>query len=318
MDAIATRPDTEDRASFAAAIHEGFADANKHIPCRFLYDARGSELFEDITRLDEYYPTEIEIGILEKCAREIGAIAAPETAIIEFGSGSSRKSRILIDNIPNLSAYVPIDISDDALGEAVDALRELYPLINILPVHADFNKLDELPGELDGLPHLGFFPGSTIGNLNQSIAVEFLTHAGHLLGADSRFVVGVDLKKDERILLNAYNDEEGVTAAFNLNLLTRINRELGGDIDVSKFAHDAIYNEKMGRIEMHIVSRADQEVEIDGRTYRFENGERVHTESSHKYSVPQFHEMAEEAGWRPEQVWTDERDYFSVHLLKRS
>ncbi|MCG8562304.1 MAG: L-histidine N(alpha)-methyltransferase [Hyphomicrobiales bacterium] len=305
------------RGEFAEAVLDGLARDVKEIPCRFLYDARGSVLFEEITQLPEYYPTRTEIGLLESHAPDIAKRAGSGCALVEFGSGSSRKTGKLIDQLDDLAAYVPIDIAHEALSEAADRLTARNPDLTILPVHADFNQDVQLPGAVQEAPKLGFFPGSTIGNLTQDEAADFLNVAGDLLGPESAFVVGVDLKKDTDILIPAYDDAQGVTADFNLNLLHRINRELDGDFDVSQFAHEVIYNPDAGRIESYIVSLADQEAHVLGEPVAFSEGERIHTESSHKYAVDEFQTLARANGWQPSEVWTDPQDLFSLHYLDK-
>lgn len=302
---------------FAEAVLDGLSRGQKQIPCRFFYDARGSELFEEITQLQDYYPTRTEIALLETHAPDIARFAGSGCALVEFGSGSSRKTGKLIDHLEDLAAYVPIDIAHEALTEAADRLAARNPELTVLPVHADFNQDVELPGEVRQAPKLGFFPGSTIGNLTHAEAADFLADAAGLLGPGSAFVVGVDLKKDTDILIRAYDDAKGVTADFNLNLLHRINRDLDGDLDVSRFAHEAIYNADAGRVEMYIVSLADQEVSVLGETVAFSEGERIHTENAHKYAVDEFQDLARGSGWRPSEVWTDPQDLFSLHYLDR-
>lgn len=303
---------------FAAAVARGLAAPQKHIPCRFLYDARGSALFEAITRLEEYYPTRTEIGLLTAHAGDIAEAAGPGRAVVEFGSGSSRKTNILLDALEDVAAYVPIDISDDALDEAAQRLEQRYPDLVIAPLHADFVRVTALPKALRDVPKLGFFPGSTIGNFARPEAQTFLANAGRLLERDGALVIGVDLKKDASILVPAYDDAQGVTAAFNLNLLRRINRELEGTFDVGGFRHEARYNAAGGRMEMYLVSQADQEARVLGRRFRFRAGERIHTESSHKYSLDEFCALAAAAGWWTEAVWTDQHRLFSVHYLTRA
>jgi dimethylhistidine N-methyltransferase len=302
---------------FAHAVLAGLAGARKHIPCRFLYDARGSELFEEITQLDEYYPTRTEIGLLESYGSEVAELAGEGCAVVEFGSGSSRKTHILLDHLAEPAAYVPIDIDAEALRAAAVRIHDEFPDIALHPVHADFNQEMVLPDAVADVPKLGFFPGSTIGNMEHDDAVEFLADAGALLGVGSDMLVGVDLRKGVDILLPAYDDASGVTATFVLNLVHRINRELGGNLDVASFAHRATYNEAARRVEIHIVSLADQEVEILGRRFRLAEGEAIHIENSHKYTLSQFRTMAREAGWRPEQAWTDDEELFSLHYLRR-
>ncbi len=305
-------------SEFAEAVLDGLSEEPKRIPCRFLYDARGSELFEKITELEEYYPTRTEIKLLEQYAHEIAAIAGPGIALIEFGSGSSRKTRLLIDALENLAAYVPIDISDAALSDAEERLNGRYPRLAVLPVHADFNQPMDLPDQIARAPRLGFFPGSTIGNFSKNEACSFLIQAGKLLGSGSGLVIGADLKKDPSILVPAYDDAKGVTAEFNLNLLARINRELDGTFDLSTFAHKPFYNEEAGRIETYLESLEDQTISILDEEFVFNKGERIHTENSHKYSVEEFHELAVTAGWTPKHTWVDEDNLFSVHHLTQA
>ena len=303
---------------FATEVLGGLSRQPRSIPCRFLYDARGSELFEQITELDEYYPTRTEIGLLKRHAGDIAALAGPGAAIVEFGSGSSRKTEILIAALPDLAAYVAIDISPAALAEAADRLRARFRGLNVMTVTGNFNVPLDLPGSITGARKLGFFPGSTIGNLDKDEAVAFLQNAAQLLGRDSALLMGVDLKKSESILIPAYNDREGVTAAFNLNLLTRINRELDGSFDPDKFAHEAVYNPDAGRMEIYITSREDQDVTVLGKSFAFARGERIHTENSHKYAVSEITSMAEAAGWAHARAWVDDDELFSLNLLTRA
>ncbi len=312
----AARLRTDDiRGDFAEAVLAGLGAKPKSIPSRFFYDTRGSELFEQITELEEYYPTRAEIALLESHAEEIAALVGPSVCLIEFGSGSSRKTDRLIEALPALGGYVPIDISDSALAGASARLRTRFPRLPVTPVHGDFSGGLQLPRAARPLKKLGFFPGSTIGNFTRSEAQDFLRRCRALLGAKSAFVVGVDLKKSTSILLPAYNDRLGVTAAFNLNLLERINRELGGTFEPGGFAHEAIYNDEHGRIEMHIRSLSNQSIEVLGELFDFAEGETIHTENSHKYTVEEFQELARGAGWQPRQVWTGQAGLFSVHYL---
>ncbi len=303
---------------FAEAVLSGLAQSHKNIPCRFLYDARGSELFEDITGLDEYYPTRTEIGLLTKHGPEIAERVGAGCAVVEFGSGSSRKTHILLENLTGASAYVPIDIDDAALKEAAARLRADFPRLSLYPVHADFSQGIDLPDEIANARKLGFFPGSTIGNFELDAAIDFLSDAGDLLGPDSDLLIGVDLQKDQAILVPAYDDSEGVTAEFTLNLLRRVNRELDGNLVISRFAHKAIYNDKIGRIEIYVESLADQAFEILGRKFSLKAGERIHVENSHKFTIPRFKALAKDAGWTSAQVWTDQNDLFSMHYLTRA
>jgi L-histidine N-alpha-methyltransferase len=294
----------------------GFARKPRSLPCRFFYDARGSVLFEEITQLPEYYPTRAETALLEAYGDEIAARMGDARVLVEFGSGSSRKTSLLLSALHSVAVYVPIDVAGESLAEAAEWLSERHDRLAIRPVVADFTKTRTLPIVARRPRKLGFFSGSTIGNLTHPRAIGFLANAAHLLGRGASFLIGVDLKKDPAILIPAYNDKRGVTAAFNLNLLARINRELDGDIDVDCFAHDAIYDEANGRIEMHLVSLARQTVRVLGRTFSFTKGERVHTENSHKYSVEEFQALAARAGWTPAHAWTDQDQLFSLHLLR--
>ena len=305
------------RDDFARAAIDGLSLPQKELPCRFFYDARGSALFEDITALPEYYPTRTEAQILRACAADVAARTAPDTCLIEFGSGSSVKTEILLDAIPSLAAYVAIDVSDSALEEARERLQARYRNLRVETVTADFWAPVALPRDLEHLPRLGFFPGSTIGNLEPDAAQALLEHFADVLGPKGRLVIGVDVEKDPSVLIPAYDDAQGVTAAFNLNLLMRMNRELGADFDLDSFRHEARWNARRGRVEMHLVSTRDQSVVVVGRTFRFRAGETIHTENSHKWRTPAFHAMAERAGWSVGRWWTDEKALFSVHELVR-
>lgn len=317
MPNTAPAPATGDH-DFAAEVLNGLSARPRSIPCRFLYDARGSALFERITQLDEYYPTRTEIGLLERHAGDIAALAGEGAVIVEFGSGSSRKTEILIEALPGLAAYVAIDISPAALTEAAERLRARFPGLSVITLTGDFNGPMELPAGARSRSKLGFFPGSTIGNLDTDDAVAFLENARNLLGPDGALLIGVDLKKDESVLVPAYNDSEGVTAEFNLNLLRRINRELDGSFDLSKFAHEAIYNAEAGRMEIFITSRENQNVTVLGREFAFACGERIHTENSHKYGLGDITVMAERAGWTHARAWVDDNSLFSLNILTRS
>ncbi len=304
-------PDRE----FAASVIEGLSKPRKSLPCRFFYDARGSELFEEITRLPAYYPTRTEIAILAAHAAEIASRVDDGAVLVEFGSGSSRKTEILLAGLPRLRAYVPIDVSESALEEAKRRLIKRFPALNVRPIASDFSRPLALPPDLAQPRKLGFFPGSTIGNFSPFAAGALLGAMRRLLSPEGKLIVGVDLRKDARTLIRAYNDAAGVTAAFNLNLLTRINRELEGSFDLAGFRHEAIYDPREGRVEMHIVSMRDQAVRIRGLSFRFFAGETIHTENSYKYSIGQFQDISCSAGWLPGRVWTDDQNLFSVHEL---
>jgi L-histidine Nalpha-methyltransferase len=308
--------EARDLDDFAAAVLAGFARRPRSIPCRFFYDARGSELFEEITKLDEYYPTRTETTLLEAHRAEIAALVGPGRVVVEFGSGSSRKTSLLLGALGKVPAYVPIDIAAESLKEAAEWLSGQHEGLTILPLISDFTATRALPPVARRKKRLGFFSGSTIGNLTHKEAASFLANAARLLGTGSAFLVGVDLKKSVSILLPAYDDSKGVTAAFNLNLLARINRELGGNFNLKRFAHEAVYNEEAGRIEIYVKSLTEQIVRVKGRSFAFAAGERIHTENSHKYTVAEFQALAGVSGWRPVKAWTDEANLFSLHLLR--
>ncbi|HML91364.1 L-histidine N(alpha)-methyltransferase [Methyloceanibacter sp.] len=303
-------------AEFADAVLRGLAQQPRSIPSRFLYDETGSALFEDITRLEEYYPTRTETALLRTHGAEIAHCAGAIETLVEFGSGSSRKTRLLIEALRDLRTYVPIDVSESFLAAAAERLERDHAGLTVRPVVGDFTKARDLNGIGAERP-LGFFSGSTIGNLTHDEAVAFLDNTARLLGPGSAFLVGVDLEKSLDILLPAYDDARGVTAAFSLNLLSRINRELGGDFDTRRFAHRALYNGRAGRIEIYLESLASQTVELLGERFDFAKGERIHTENSHKYSIGGFQALARRAGWLPMRVWTDADGLFSLHLLRR-
>ena len=310
------RPKTSNLDSeFARDVIAGLSARPKWLWAKYFYDDRGSELFEQITALPEYYPTRTELGILDARAAEIARFIPPGTALIEFGSGSTAKAGIVL-RAAAVAAYVPVDISAGFLNSEATRLARDLPHLRILPVAADFTTPFELPAAIRTRPRVGFFPGSTIGNFEPPQAAEFLRHAARLLGQRAHFIVGVDLVKDERVLEAAYDDAAGVTAAFNLNLLRRINRELGADFDLDRFRHKALYNRAQHRIEMHLESLAAQNVVLGDRVIPFTAGETIHTESSYKYTVESFQALAAQAGWSPAAVWTDPKGYFSLHALR--
>ena len=302
--------------SFADHVIAGLGDSPKWLSAKYFYDAAGSDLFEQITRLPEYYPTRTELKILRENTRAMAANIPLAAALVEFGAGSSRKSRILIEAAPQIAAYVPVDISAEFLAQEAASVRRDISGIAVLPVVADFTRDFELPSQVRSRPRVGFFPGSTIGNFEPEDAAEFLRQAGRILGPGATMIVGVDRIKDEAVLNAAYDDAAGVTAQFNLNILARMNRELGGDFDLAAFRHRAFYNVAGHRIEMHLESLKDQAVTVAGRTFEFHAGETIHTENSYKYTVESFRALAESAGWRPVACWTDKNDWFAVHALK--
>jgi len=300
--------------AFAADVVAGLTAKPKQLPPKYFYDAVCSALFEQITRLPEYYPTRCELALLHENAVAMASFFPSACALVEFGSGSSRKARILLGAAATVEAYVPIDISGDFLQQDAAQLRRDFPHLAVHPVIADFTVASELPSAVAHMPRVGFFPGSTIGNFEPHEAAAFLRRAARLLGAGAALLVGVDLIKAPDILYRAYNDAAGVTAKFNLNLLGRINRELGADFDLSAFEHHAFYNAERRRIEMHLASTRRQKVRVCGATVEFRAGETIHTENSYKYSIDSFQALAHGSGWSPLAVWND--GLFSVHLLR--
>jgi L-histidine N-alpha-methyltransferase len=300
----------------AASVLDGLARPQKTLPSRFFYDTRGSALFEQITTLDEYYLTRTEIGLLERHAGEMAALIGANASVIEFGSGSSRKIPILLGALEEPAAWVPIDIDEEMLAQSVRDMRSRFADLRLVPIHADFMQPVALPDHRLSANRIGFFPGSTIGNFRPHEALTFLRRVGATLGRSAAMIIGVDRKKDLSTLLAAYDDAEGVTAAFNRNLLVRINRELGADFDLDAFAHEARYDIDRGRIEMHLVARRVQSVRVLGETFRFAAGETIHTEVSCKYTIEEFRLLARAAGWQPVQTWSDPRDWFAIHFLR--
>ena len=308
------RSDTE---IFRADVLSGLSARRKTLPAKYFYDSAGSLLFDRITELDEYYPTRTETALLTDIAGEIAHLAGPDAVVVEFGAGSLAKIRILLDALRTPRAYMPIDVSGAHLMAAAAELRGHYPELHVTPIIADFTEPLTIP--FAGNANVfGFFPGSTIGNFDPPEARRFLRRASATLPKGALFLVGADTKKDRAILERAYNDSEGVTAAFNLNLLARINRELGGDFDLSRFRHRAFYNHDLGRIEMHLESTGAQTVHVAGRSVRFAEGETIHTENSYKYSAPQFATLAASSGWTARRLWTADRNLFALHLLENA
>ncbi len=300
--------------TFLHDVWHGLAQDQKRISPKYLYDERGSELFVDITRTPEYYPTRTELAILEENAGAIAERIPRGAAMIEFGAGASTKARILL-RVADIAAYVPVDISGAFLLGEARQLEQDVPGLKVLPVAADFTAPFELPASIADLPRAGFFPGSTLGNFEAHEATAFLRHAATLLGPGARLIIGVDCVKEANVLNEAYDDAAGSTAAFNLNLLSRINRELGGDFDLNGFRHCAFYNREQRRVEMHLVSRVRQKVRIGGRSFDFRRGETIHTENSYKFTLEQFRSVANGAGWQQAEVWLDPERFFSVHML---
>jgi dimethylhistidine N-methyltransferase len=304
-------------SEFARDVVAGLSARPKGLSPKYFYDERGAQLFEEITRLPEYYPTRCELAILENHAADMAKLMPADAALIEFGSGSTRKARMLLDASPTITAYVPVDISSEMLLQEAADLRHDYPRLTVIPVEADFTKPFRLPRAIASQPRVGFFPGSTIGNFEPHAAAAFLKHAAGMLGSDATLIVGFDLVKDVNVLNAAYNDAAGVTAQFNLNLLTRINRELDGTFDLDAFSHQAFFNVERRRIEMHLASRKRQKVRVAGRWFEFRAGETIHTENSYKYTPESFVAMARGVGWTPVAAWSDPQGNFSVHALAR-
>jgi dimethylhistidine N-methyltransferase len=299
----------------AADVLTGFSRPQKAIPPKYFYDAEGSRLFDAITELPEYYPTRTETAMLHKYADEIAQKAGTGHLLVEPGSGSCTKARILFEGLQPC-AYVPMDISRDHLRVAAQQVAVEFPWLEVHAACTDFTRLMTLPPDSPEGRRLAFFPGSSIGNFDPEAAVSFLGMIADMVGPGGQLLIGVDLKKDKSVLEAAYDDAQGITAAFNLNLLARINRELGADFDLAQWQHRALYNDAEGRIEMHLVSRVDQQVSLLGHTFRFAEGETIHTENSYKYSVPEFRDLAARAGFSTDTVWTDAERLFSLHLLQ--
>lgn len=305
-----------DPGNFIDDVIAGLSQPRKALSPKYFYDQRGCELFEAICDLPEYYPTRTEMAIMQVNVREIAQRLGPDSALIEYGSGSGRKTRVLISALKPI-AYVPIDIAGEQLKASALTLSATFPELRIIAVCADYSRPLALP-DVDALGarrRIVYFPGSTIGNFTVPEAQQFLHHARRVVGAGGAMLVGVDLKKNHGLLHAAYNDAQGVTAAFNVNLLARINRELGANFDLSAFRHQAFYDAAAGRIEMHLESLKDQQVTVGGNVFAFRAGETIHTENSCKYSVGEFQALARAAGFEPEACWTDPRQLFSVHYL---
>lgn len=306
-------PEIED---FKTEVIENLSRERKTLPCKFFYDQTGSALFDRICELDEYYPTRTEISLLERHGEEFAELSGPACHVIEFGSGSSVKVKLLLDKLDEPATYTAIDISKEHLIDSTAVLAGEFPDVEVEAVWADYTQPLRM-GQTNGAAgrRLGFFPGSTIGNFSPDEAHEFLERSAETIGPGGSMLIGVDLKKDEDTLIAAYNDRDGVTAAFNENLLARINRELDGDFNLAAFSHDAVYNREQGRIEMHLVSEREQTARVGDRSFEFSAGETIHTENSYKYSIEQFQGLCREARYKPIQAWTDPDRLFSLHYL---
>jgi dimethylhistidine N-methyltransferase len=302
-----------------AEVMTGLSCPKKTLPCKLFYDEYGSRLFDEICNLPEYYTTRTELQIMRQCAAEMASVIGPCPIIVEYGSGSSVKTRVLLDQLPDAAAYIPIDISGEHLMNSAAALQRRYRDLSILPICADYTRPIALPdiGEAASGRNVAYFPGSTIGNLDPEAAIPFLRSIRATCGGDSRLLIGVDLKKNPATIHAAYNDSAGVTAAFNLNILRRLNREIGSDFEADSFCHYAFYNPWLGRVEMHLVSKRQQQVLFPGgEGVYFEEGETIHTESCYKYTLQEFADLAAAAGYRRERVWLDARNWFSVQLFE--
>lgn len=297
-----------------AEVLDGLAAQPKRLPPKYFYDVAGSALFEAITELPEYYPTRTEIGLLESHRDEIAARVGAGVCLIEYGSGSSRKIRLLLERLKPQS-YVPVDISQQYLESAARLLHDEFPWLNVYPTSADYTSEFSLPSAIGAAPRVVFFPGSSIGNFEPADAVDFIGRVGRIVGPGGWLLIGVDLKKDPAILEAAYDDAAGVTAEFNLNMLRHLNVALDADFDTSSFSHVALFNKNLGCIQMFLESTIDQSVRIGRTSIEFQAGERVHTENSYKYDPGEFTTMVEQTGFRREAWWTDERDRFAIFLF---
>ncbi|GLR46581.1 L-histidine N(alpha)-methyltransferase [Sphingomonas astaxanthinifaciens] len=301
--------------AFARDVLDGLAQKQPAVPARWFYDERGSALFDDITRLPEYYPTRTELAILSRSMGEIAAAVGTGRAVVDYGAGSQIKTPLLLEGI-DPALYVPVDISGVHLRASAEALQQRFPDLAIEPVEADFAKPFRLPPAVDRHPVLGFFPGSTIGNFVPASAIDLLRSFRATLGVDALLLIGVDRIKDRSRLIEAYDDAQGVTAAFNRNLLERINRELGGTVPIEAFRHEARWNAMLSRVEMHLVAARDVTFEVVGRTFRIAQGGSIHTENSHKYTSESARLLLAAGGWTPLQEWTDGPGDFSLLLAR--
>ena len=304
---------TEAGEDMAAEIKSSLSAPRKSIQPKYFYDERGSELFAQITRLPEYYLTRVETDLLRRHAGDIALLTGKHCQLIEYGSGSSEKIRLLLETLKP-TAYVPLDISTEYLAQAVDALARQFPWLEVHAVSVDFTGDFNLPFDLEGR-RVSFFPGSSIGNFSREEATDILRRIRHLVGPAGGLLIGIDLKKDKAVLDAAYNDAKGVTAAFNLNVLHHINREVGADFAVDQFSHQAFYNDELGCVQMFLRSDQEQAVKVDGMEINFDEGELIHTENSHKYSVDEVLEKARSAGFVHHECWLDEKEYFAIFYL---
>lgn len=312
---LVERDETGVDTAFRADVLEGLSQKQKAIPARWLYDDAGSQLFEDITQLPEYYPTRAETQILSDYGDDFAGMIGSGRVVVEFGSGSSVKTPLLLSAI-DPAAYVPLDISGDFLRASAAELSGKFPGLPVYPVEADFMRKVALPGEVADMPKLGFFPGSTIGNMIARTAVDLLRNMRETLGLGARLLIGMDLIKDEDVLVAAYDDAAGVTAEFNYNLVRRINRELDGDIPLDVLTHEARWNDEFARIEMHLVAQRDFSFSVCGHAFSMKAGDSVHTENSHKFNRRTSNMLLLAAGWEPQARWLDAKGRFSVMLAE--
>lgn len=303
---------------FLATVRQCLRQRPRAIPPKFFYDAVGSRLFDAICTTPEYYLTRTEIGILDQFCAQMVALLGSSCVLIELGCGSATKTPLLLRHLADGAVYVPIDICGPLLLQSTQRLRAMFPAIHMQPICADYTQLPGLALEGYAGRRVIFFPGSTIGNHTPDESVRLLRSAAQLLGSDGALLVGVDCKKSPDLLSAAYNDADGYTAAFNLNLLARMQRELGAQLDAGGFAHCAYYNAELGRIEMHLISKRKQLIRLHDESFHFEEGETIHTENSYKYAAHEFQQLAREAGWHPKMLWTDRDGLFSVHYLSLS
>lgn len=303
---------------FLSDVLSGLSDSEqKNIPSKYFYDKTGSKLYDQICCLDEYYPTRTEVSIMERSVREISSLLGDDPYLVEYGSGSSTKTKILLDNIRNLAGYSPIDISEQHLLDTTDRLNSQYADLEINPVAADYTAPFILPDEVRQTENrVIYYPGSSIGNFDPDDAIDIMRNIRQLAGDKGKLLIGIDLIKPIPILEAAYNDLKGVTAAFNKNLLSRINHELDGSFDLATFQHRALFNQAAHRIEMHLVSLTNQTVYVDNRPFTFTKGESIHTENSYKYSLSRFDSFAKAAGWTLKSRWTDNQSWFGVLLFE--
>ncbi len=305
-----------DNDDFLNTVRDGLCLSPKSIPPKFFYDAQGSKLFDMICTTPEYYPTRTETGILETFGEQMATVIGTSSNIIELGSGSATKTPLLLKHLEQDASYTPVDICEPHLRQSTQRLQAMFPALQMKPVHADYTCMPSLElNDIDSQRQVVFFPGSTIGNSTPQEAHDLLRQMAHLVGEDGAMLIGVDSKKSPEILNAAYNDASGHTAAFNLNLLGRMQRELGAELNENGFEHYAYYNAEIGRIEMHLVSKHKQQILLNGDTFHFEPGETIHTENSYKYTPDEFHALSKQAGWHPKMQWSDSEGLFNIHYL---